>query len=95
MVIAAKRMYMSLFKIFWQRLTKIFRDEYVSLKRQGARMRIRKKSWLKQLRVAISTRASVPSGSSPQNSQTNFVDLLHSICNFKTRSKVHIIKTAA
>jgi hypothetical protein len=85
MVIAAKRMYMSLFKIFWQRLTKIFRDEYVSSKRQGARMRIRKKSWLKQLRVAISTRASVPSGSSPQNSQTNFVDLVHNFCNFKTR----------
>jgi hypothetical protein len=77
---------------------KIVRDEYVSLKRQGARMRIRRKSWLKQLRVAISTRASVPSGSSTQNSQTNFVDMLHSICNLKTCenfSKVHIVKTAA
>jgi hypothetical protein len=77
---------------------KNFRDEYVSLKRQRARMRIRRKSWLKQLRVAISTRESVPSGSSPQNSQTNFVDLLHSINNFKTRenlSEVHVIKTVA
>jgi hypothetical protein len=73
---------------------KIFRDEYVPLKRQGARMRIRRKSWLKQLRVAISTRASVPSGSSPQNSQTNFVDLLHSICDFKTHENF-LIKTTA
>jgi hypothetical protein len=73
---------------------KTFRDEYVPLKRQGARMRIRRKSWLKQLRVAISTRASVPSGSSPQNSQTNFVDLLHSICDFKTHENF-LIKTTA
>jgi hypothetical protein len=64
---------------------KNFRDEYVLSKRQGARVKIRRKSWLKQLRVAVSTRASVPIGSSPQNSQTNFVDLHHSICNFKTR----------
>jgi hypothetical protein len=72
---------------------KIFRDEYVPLKGQGARMKIRRKSWLKQLRVAVSTKASMPSGSSPQNSRTNFVDLLHSICNFKTRenfSKAYI-----
>jgi hypothetical protein len=37
----------------------------------------------------------MPSGSSPQNSQTNFVDLHLSICNFKTRenfSKAYIIK---
>jgi hypothetical protein len=98
MVIVDKLVYMSLFKNFWQRLTKIFRDEHVSVKRQGAQMRIRRKSWLKQLRVAISTRASVPSGSSPQNSQTNFFDLLHNIGDFKTRenfSKVHIIKTIA
>jgi hypothetical protein len=77
---------------------KFFRDEYVPLKRQGARMRIRRKSWLKQLRVAISTGASVPSGSSPQNSRTNFVDLHHITCNFKARknlSKVYIIKTTA
>jgi hypothetical protein len=76
---------------------KFFCDEYVPLKRKGARMRIRRKSWLKQLRVAVSTRASVPSESSPQNLQTNFVDWLHSICNFKTRenfSKVHIIKVS-
>jgi hypothetical protein len=38
----------------------------------------------------------MPSGSSPQNSQTNFVDLRHVICNFKTRenfSKGYIIWT--
>jgi hypothetical protein len=38
----------------------------------------------------------MPSGSSPQNSQTNFVDLRHIICNFKARenfSKVYMIKT--
>jgi hypothetical protein len=37
----------------------------------------------------------MPSGSSPQNSQTNFVDLHLSICNFKTHenfSKVYIIR---
>jgi hypothetical protein len=62
-----------------------FRDEHVPSKRQGARVKIRRKSWLKKLRVAVSIRASVPSGSSPQNSQTNFVDLHHNICNFKTR----------
>jgi hypothetical protein len=50
-------------------------------------MTIHRKSWLKQLRVAISTRASVPSGSSPQNSQANFVDLHHINCDFKTREK--------
>jgi hypothetical protein len=75
---------------------KNFHDEYVPLKRQGARVKIRRKSWLKQLRFAVSTRASMPSGSSPQNLQTSFVDLHHSICNFKTRenfSKVYIIKT--
>jgi cAMP phosphodiesterase len=74
---------------------KFCRDEYVPLKRQGARVKIRTKLWLNQLRVAISTRASVPSGSSPQNLQTNFVDLHHITCNFKTResySKVQMIK---
>jgi hypothetical protein len=98
MVIAAKRMYMSLFKNFWHRFMKFFRDENVPMKRQGARVKIRRKSWLKQLRVAISTRASVPSGSSPQNSQTKFVDLHHITCDFKTRenfSKVQMIKTSA
>jgi hypothetical protein len=59
---------MSLLKYFLQKFMKLFRDEYVPLKRQGVCVKIRKKSWLKQLRVAISTGASVPSGSSPQNS---------------------------
>jgi hypothetical protein len=72
-------------------------DEYVPSKRQGARVKIRRKSWLKQLRVAVSTMASVPSGSSPQNSQTNFVNLHHSICNFTTRKNfsesIYIIRT--
>jgi hypothetical protein len=75
---------MSLFKNFLAEIHEVFHDEYVLLKRQGARVKIRRKSWLKQLRVAISTRASVPSRSSPQNSQTNFVDLHHITCNFKT-----------
>jgi hypothetical protein len=61
---------------------KIFRDEYVLLKGQGARVKIRRKLWLKQLRVAVSTKASMPSGSSPQNSQTNYVDLRRDIWNF-------------
>jgi hypothetical protein len=30
---------------------KFFRDEYVLMKRQGARVKIHRKSWLKQLRV--------------------------------------------
>jgi hypothetical protein len=67
---------------------KIFRDEYVPLKRQGARVKIHSKSWLKQLRVAVSTKESMPSGSSPQNSQKNFDDLHLSICNFKTRKRI-------
>jgi hypothetical protein len=67
---------------------KFFCDEYVPLKGQGVRVKIRRKSWLKQLRVAVSTEASVPSGSSPQNLRTNFVDLSHSIYNFKTREKL-------
>jgi hypothetical protein len=58
---------------------KNFRDENVLIKGQGARVKIRRKSWLKQLRVAVSTKASMPSGSSPQNSKTNFVDLRHNI----------------
>jgi hypothetical protein len=88
--------YVACLRISWRRFMKIFRDEYVPLKGQGARVKICKKSWLKQLRVAVSTKASMPSGSSPQNSRTNFVDLHHSICNFKTRknfSKAYIIKT--
>jgi hypothetical protein len=58
---------------------KNFRDKNVLIKGQGARVKIRRKSWLKQLRVAVSTKASMPSGSSPQNFRTNFVDLRHNI----------------
>jgi hypothetical protein len=86
MVIAAKRRNMSLFKNFSAEIHEIFL-RYVPLKMQGAQVKICRKSWLKQLRVAISTRASVPSGSSPQNSQTNFVDLHHITCDFKSREK--------
>jgi hypothetical protein len=59
-------------------------------------MKIHRKSWLKQLSVLVSTKASMPYGSSPQNSRTNFVDLRHSFCNFKIHenfSKACIIKT--
>jgi hypothetical protein len=52
-----------------------FQEKIVLAKGLGARVEIRRKSWLKQLEVAISTRASMPRGSSPQNSRTNFVDL--------------------
>jgi hypothetical protein len=70
---------------------KIFRDKYVRLKGQGARVKIRRKSWLKQLRVAVSTKASMPSGSSPQNSRTNSVDLRCDIWNF---FKKKLVKTS-
>jgi hypothetical protein len=58
---------------------KVFRDKNILIKGQGARVEIRRKTWLKQLRVAISTKASMPSGSSPQNSRRNFVDLRHNV----------------
>jgi hypothetical protein len=58
---------------------KVFRDKNVLIKGQGAHVEIRRKSWLKQLRVAVSTKASMPSGSSPQNSRTSFVDLRHNV----------------
>jgi hypothetical protein len=58
---------------------KIFMKKIVLAKGQGARVGIRRNSWLKQLRVAVSTRASMPRGSSPQNSRTNFVDLPNNI----------------
>jgi hypothetical protein len=54
---------------------KFFHEKIVQAKGQGARVEIRRKSWLKQLKVAISTRASMTRGSSPQNLRTNFVDL--------------------
>jgi hypothetical protein len=56
-----------------------FHEKIVLAKGQGARVGIRRKSWLKQLRVAISTRASMQRGSSLQNSRTNFVDLPNNI----------------
>jgi hypothetical protein len=77
---------------------KNFRDKYALLKkRQGARAKTRRKSWLKQLRVAVSTKASMPSWSSPQNSRTNFVDLSHNVREFfkitcENFSKACIIK---
>jgi hypothetical protein len=52
-----------------------FHEKTVMAKGLGARVEIRRKSWLKQLEVAISTRASTPRGSSPQISRKNFVDL--------------------
>jgi hypothetical protein len=55
---------------------KFFYKKIVLAKGQGDRVEIRRKSRLKQLRVAISTRASMPSESSPQNSRTNFVDFV-------------------
>jgi hypothetical protein len=58
---------------------KKFHEKIILAKGQGARVEIRRKSWLKQLRVAISTRASMPRRSSPQNSGTNFVDLPNTI----------------
>jgi hypothetical protein len=41
---------------------KVFHEKIVLAKRQGAHVEICGKLWLKQLRVAISTRASVPTG---------------------------------
>jgi hypothetical protein len=58
---------------------KKFHRKIVLAKGQGARVEVRRKSWLKQLRGAVSTRASMPRGSNPQNSGTNFVDLPNNI----------------
>jgi hypothetical protein len=44
-------------------------------KGQGTPSDVHKKSWLKQLRVAISTEASLPIGPSPQNSKNKFCRL--------------------
>jgi hypothetical protein len=60
-------MCVALFKNF--SLTQIdenFSRQKYSDKRARARVKIRRKSWLKQLRVAVSTKASMPSESSPQ-----------------------------
>jgi hypothetical protein len=69
-------------------LLKVFRDKIVLIKGQGAHAEIRRKSQLKQLRVAISTKASMPSGSSPQNSRTNFVDLRNNGSSFQKCMKI-------
>jgi hypothetical protein len=67
---------------------KVFRDNIVVRKGQGARAKNRRKSWFKQLRVAVSTGASLPVGSSPQNSKTNFVDLRNDGSNFQKLTKI-------
>jgi cobalamin biosynthesis protein CbiG len=67
---------------------KVFHEKNVLARGQGARVEIRRKSWLKQLRVAISTSESVPTGSSPQNSRTNFVDLPKNTRSFKEFTKI-------
>jgi hypothetical protein len=74
---------------------KVFREECAPLKGQGARMKIHRKSWLKQLKVAVSTKASMPSGSSPQNSRTNLSTCVVAFVILKTYeifSKACIIK---
>jgi hypothetical protein len=43
---------------------------------------------LKQLKVAVSTGASLPVESSPQNSKTNFVDLRDNGSNFQKLTKI-------
>jgi hypothetical protein len=58
---------------------KNFHEKIFLAKGQGARVVILRKSLLKQLRVAISTRASMLRGSSPQISRANFVDLPRNI----------------
>jgi hypothetical protein len=78
----------SCLKISWHELMKMFHDKYVLIKGQGARVKICIKLWLKQLRVAVSTMASMPSGSSPQNLRTNFVDLRHNIWSFQKLAKI-------
>jgi hypothetical protein len=45
-----------LVKRFFLKSTNYIHDDYFPFKRQGARVKIREKSWLKQLKVAISTR---------------------------------------
>jgi hypothetical protein len=67
---------------------KVFRDNVVVRKGQGARAKNRRKSWLKQLKVAISTGESLPDGSSPQNSKTNFVDLCDDGSNFQKLTNI-------
>jgi hypothetical protein len=47
-----------------------------------------RKSWLKQLRVAVSTGASLPVASSPQISKANFVDLRDVGSNFEKLTKI-------
>jgi hypothetical protein len=56
-------------------------------------VKTRRKSWLKQLRVAASTKASMPSGSSPQNSRTNFVDSHHNVREFFKKNLRKFLKS--
>jgi hypothetical protein len=49
-------------KIFIKKSLKNFHEKIVLAKGKGARVGIRRNSWLKQLRVAVSTRASMPRG---------------------------------
>jgi hypothetical protein len=50
-------------------------------------VKIHRQSWLKQLRVAVSTRASVPASQVHKIRKTNFVDLRHITYDFKIREK--------
>jgi hypothetical protein len=68
--------------------TEKFSRKIVLAKSQVARVEVCRKSWLKQLMVAISTRASVPAGSSLQNSRTNLVDLPNNTRSFKEFTKI-------
>jgi hypothetical protein len=50
------QMYMFLLKQFFVKSTNYVHDDYFPFKRQGARAKILEQSWLKQLKVVISTR---------------------------------------
>jgi hypothetical protein len=47
-------------KISSHKFIKVFREESAPFKGQGACVKIRRELWLKELRVAVSTKASVP-----------------------------------
>jgi hypothetical protein len=67
---------------------KVFQDNIIVRKGQGARAENCRKSGLKQLRVAVSSEASLPVGSSPQISKTNFVDLRNDGRSFPKLTKI-------
>jgi hypothetical protein len=52
----------------------------------------RRKSWLKQLRVAVSTEASMPVGSSPQNSKTILLTCATTVKIFKKTNEDFLLK---